>query len=158
MMKDNAVFTEMKEIGHAWEERRVAREARRKEIIDKYGWDSEELKAWYAEKDADKFPFSRGESKAYTAWAESLSRNEDGLEMSEFLFENEVHDFIATLRKAGIHSFIYTNNSTAVMENIHAFAAEGFGITCLCNAVRYENRWGEEKTYEVQGIRFQDAL
>ncbi len=158
MLKDNAFFMEMKEIGHAWEERRVERRERKTKIIDKYGWDSEELEAWYVEDNADKFPFTRGERKAYTAWAESLNRDEVGLEMSEFLFEDEVHDFIATLRKAGIHSFIYTNNSTAVMENIHAFAAECFGITCLCNAVRHENRWGEEQTYEVHGIRFQDAL
>ena len=32
------------------------------------GWDSEELKAWYAEDAAAKFPFESGVSKAYRAW------------------------------------------------------------------------------------------
>ena len=157
MTKDNAVFTEMKKLGYAWEERRAERNARKQEIIDTYGWDSKELSAWYAEKDADMFPFTAGQNKAYYAWAESLGRSEDELEMSEFLFDNEVHDFIETLRKAGIHSFIYTNNGSAVMDNIHAFAAEGFKMIGLCNATRCENRWGEIKPYDVPGIRFEDA-
>ena len=38
--------------------------------------------------------------------------------MDDFLWEKEVTDFIETLRKAGIETFVYTNQSTAVMENL----------------------------------------
>ena len=157
MNKDNAVFNEMKRIGHEWEEQRAAHQEKKQGIIDTCGWDSEELKAWYAEKEAHKFPFSAGESKAYRAWALSLRRQQTEMEMDDFLFDTEVADFIGTLRKAGIKSFVYTNTSTAVMENIHAFAAEGYRLDSLCTITRHEDRGGTEKPYEVQGIRFVEA-
>ena len=155
MNKQNATFEEMKRIGHDWEERRAAHQAKKQGIIDTYGWDSQEIKDWYEEKEANKFPFSAGENKAYRAFAQSIQRGQDELEMDDFLFDNEVEDFIKTLRKAGIPSMVYTNTSTAVMENIHAFAALGCHLTELCTITRKENRWGDEEEYEVQGIRFE---
>ena len=74
--------------------------------------------------------------------------------MDDFLWEKEVHDFVAALREAGFSSFVYTNQSTAVMENLHQFAAEGCRLEGLCTITRKETRWGEEEPYEVQGIRF----
>ena len=154
MNKNNTYFETLKKIGHDWEAARAERQARKQPIIDTYGWDSEELKAWYAEDKAAKFPFESGVSKAYRAWSQSISRKEDELEMDDFLWEKEVTDFIETLRKAGITSFVYTNQSTAVMENLHAFAAEGCTMTGLCTITRHENRWGDEEPTEIMGIRF----
>lgn len=153
-MKNNTYFEELKRIGHEWEAARVERQARKQQIIDTRGWDSEELKAWYAEDAAARFPFESGVSKAYRAWAASGIRQEDELEMDDFLWEKEVRDFIDTLRKASIETFVYTNQSTAVMENLHAFAAEGCTMLGLCRITRRENRWGDEEPYEVMGIRF----
>jgi len=45
--------------------------------------------------------------------------------MDDFLWEKEVADFIDALRKAGIDTFVYTNQSTAVMENLHPQRAVG---------------------------------
>ena len=154
MLTNNTYFENLKRIGHEWEAARVERQARKQQIIDTLGWDSEELKAWYAEDQAAKFPFEQGACKAYRAWATSISRQEDELEMDDFLWEKEVSDFVETLRSAGIESFVYTNQSTAVMENLHAFAAAGCSMTGLCTITRRENRWGEEEPYEVQGVRF----
>ena len=75
--------------------------------------------------------------------------------MADFLFDTEVEDFIHTLDAAGITAMVYTNTSTAVMENIHAFDALGWKLTGLCKITRRENRWGEDEEYEVQGIRFE---
>ena len=155
MNANNTYFENLKRIGHEYEEHRASHEAKKQPIIDTYGWDSEELKAWYAEKEAMKFPFEQGACKAYRAWAQSISRKEDELEMDDFLWEKEVKDFIDTLRKAGITSFVYTNTSTAVMENLHAFAAEGCTMSGLCTITRKETRWGDEEPTEIQGIRFQ---
>lgn len=154
MNTNNSYFEEMKRIGYAWEEARVERKNRKQQIIDTHGWDSEELKAWYEEDKAAAFPFPQGASKAYRAWAGSISRKEDEVEMDDFLWEKEVHDFIDTLRKAGIQTFVYTNQSTAVMENLHAFAAEGCTMDGLCTITRHEDRWGDEEPTEVMGIRF----
>ena len=77
--RNNTYFENLKRIGHEYEAARAERQARKQPIIDTYGWDSEELKAWYAEDAATKFPFESGVSKAYRAWAQSLSRKEEGL-------------------------------------------------------------------------------
>ncbi len=154
MNTTNTYFEELKRIGHEWEAARVERKARKQQIIDTLGWDSEELKAWFEEDAAAQFPFNQGATKAYRAWAQSLSRKEDEVEMDDFLWEKEVADFIDTLRKAGIDSFVYTNQSTAVMENLHQFAATGCTMQGLCTITRRETRWGDEEPYEVMGIRF----
>ena len=154
LSRENAAFEEMMRAGHEWEKAREERRARKQQIIDTYGWDSEELKAWYEEDAAAKYPFSQGACKAYRAWASSLSRQEDELEMNDFLFENEVADFVDTLRKAGVSSFVYTNQSTAVLQNLHAFAAEGCKMEGLCTITRRETRWGDEEPTEILGIRF----
>ena len=153
MNRDNAYFNEMKRIGCAFEDDRQKRKARKQEIIDTLGWDSEELKAWYEEDAAKQFPFSQGASKAYRAWDMSLRRQETELEMDDFLWEREVADFIDTLRKADITSFVYTNQSTAVMENLHQFAAQGCVMDGLCTITRRESRWGDEEPTQVMGIR-----
>ncbi len=154
MLTNNTYFENLKRIGHEYEAARIERQARKQQIIDTQGWDSAELKAWYEEDAAAKFPFESGVSKAYRAWAQSLSRKETELEMDDFLWNKEVRDFLETLRSAGIETFVYTNQSTAVMENLHAFAAEGCTMLGLCTITRQESRWGEEEPYEVQGIRF----
>jgi hypothetical protein len=150
----NTYFDNLYRIGCEYEAARAERQARKKQIIDTLGWDSEELKAWYEEDAAAMFPFSQGISKAFRAWKSSLSRSEDEIEMDDFLWEGEVHDFVEALREAGFTSFVYTNQSTAVMENLHQLAAEGCRLEGLCTITRQENRWGEEDPYEVQGIRF----
>lgn len=153
-MKNNTYFEDMKRISHDWEKARVERKSRKQSIIDTFGWDSKELKDWYEEDKAAAFPYPQGASKAYRAWAASISRLEDELEMDDFLWDNEVNDFIDTLRKADIQTFVYTNQSTAVMENLHAFAAAGCTLDVLCTITRRETRWGDEQPSEVMGIRF----
>ena len=59
------------------------------------------------------------------------------------------------LREAGIKTFVYTNQSTAVMENLHALAAQGCTMLGLCTITRQETRWGDEEPSEIMGIRFQ---
>ena len=154
MLTNNTYFENLKRIGHEYEAARVERQARKQQIIDTLGWDSEELKAWYAEDQAAKFPFEQGACKAYRAWATSISRQEDELEMDDFLWDKEVSDFVETLRSAGIETFVYTNQSTAVMENLHQFAAAGCTMEGLCTITRQENRWGDEEPTKVMGIRF----
>ena len=127
--RENAFFENLKRLGHEYEAARVERQQRKQQIIDTLGWDSPELKAWYEEDAAAKFPFEQGACKAYRAWASSISRKEDELEMDDFLWDKEVADFVNTLRSAGIKTFVYTNQSTAVMENLHAFAAQGCTMT-----------------------------
>ena len=151
--RENAVFAEMYRLGREWEQVKKERQTRKQEIIDTKGWDSEELKAWYEEDEKAVYPFSQGANKAYRAWASSIGRQEDEVEMDDFLWEQEVPDFISTLRKAGFMTFVYTNQSTAVMENLHQFAAEGCRMDGLFTVTRREDRWGDEEPTQVMGIR-----
>ena len=155
MNANNSYFLNLKRIGHEWEAARVERQARKQQIIETHGWGSEELKAWYAEDEAATFPFGQGACKAYRAWAGSIARQEDEVELDDYLWDREVSDFVSALREAGIKTFVYTNQSTAVMGNLHAFAAEGCTMTGLCTITRHETRWGDEEPTEVIGIRFQ---
>ncbi len=152
--KNNTYFLEMIRIEDAWQTARHERDERKKQIIETCGWDSPELEAWYAEDKRIQFPFSGGEIKAYIAWKRSACDGTDELEMSDFLWEKEAEDFIATLRKAWISSFVYTNTSTAVMENIHDLAHSGCRLDGLCTIEKPDLRWGGTGTETVRGIHF----
>jgi phosphoglycolate phosphatase-like HAD superfamily hydrolase len=152
--KDNKYFEEIRRIGNEWEERRQERRERKKQIIAKYGWESEELEAWYAENHEEVFPISQGASKAYRAWWTSIDRQEDEVEMDDFLWEKDVQDFVDAFKAAGIKTFVYTNQSTAVMENLHQLAAAGCTMQGLCTITRQETRCGDEELTKVMGIRF----
>ena len=60
---NNTYFENIKRLGHEYEAARVERKARKEQIIAAHGWDSEELKAWYAEDNAAKFPFPQAPAK-----------------------------------------------------------------------------------------------
>ena len=150
-MKSNTYFEELERIGSEFMARREEHKAKKQGIIDTCGWDSEELKAWYAEEERMKFPYSEGACKAFRAWKYNEG---DEMVFEDFVWEKEAHDFIDTLRKAGIDTFVITNTSTALMENLHWFAAEGCTMQGLCTITKKENRWGEEKEEQVMGIRF----
>ena len=60
MNTNNTYFDNLYRIGCEREAARAERQARKQQIIDTLGWDSEELKAWYEEDKAAKFLFSQG--------------------------------------------------------------------------------------------------
>ena len=154
LTKTNAHFEELMRIGTEYEEKRRALEERKQEIIDTCGWDSEELKAWYEEKGKLTYPVAAGACKAYRAWSCSLEKNADEVEMDDFLWDREVSAFVETLRAAGIASFIYTNQSTAVMENLHAFEENGCKMDGLTKIKRTARRFGAEQEETILGIHF----
>ena len=152
--RNNTYFEELRRAGDEFEERRSAHEEKKQEIIDTYGWDSEELKAWYDTKSKMEYPVPAGACKAYRAWMQTLEREEDEVELNDFLWDREVEDFIKALKSAGIKTFIYTNQSTAVMENIHAFEQAGCRMDGLCKISRTERRFGENRLEQIIGIHF----
>ena len=130
--------------------KRDAYEKRKQGLYAAEAWDSEELKNLTK----PEFPIAAGACKAYRAWSHSIEKGNEELEMDDFLWDREVTDFIDTLRKAGIETFVYTNQSTAVMENIHDFEANGCRLDGLTKIHRMENRYGEDEETTIPGIRF----
>jgi phosphoglycolate phosphatase-like HAD superfamily hydrolase len=151
LKRENAHFEELLKIGEAYETIKKAHEEKKQTLIDTYGWDSDELKAWYEEKKEMTYPIPQGACKAYRAWQQSLERDADEVEMDDFLWDREVKDFVETLRAAGIESFIYTNSSSALMENLHQLTEEGCTMDGLVKIER-KNRWSEEE--HIYGIHF----
>ena len=154
MLNRNEYFEEMKRITEEYTKNKRAHEEKKKEIINTFGWDSNELKNWYEEHDKMKYPIESGAAKAYRAFQYSLVNGNEEFEMEDFLWDKEVEDFVDTLRKAGISTFIYTNQSTAVMENLHGFEEAGCKMEGLCKIERTVERFGTENTEEILGIRF----
>jgi len=152
--RENAYFEELKRIGDEYQEAKAERQSRKKQIADIYGWDSEEMKAWYEEDKAATYPISAGACKAYRAWDNSIRYHENEVEMGDFLWDREVQDFVDTLKAAEITTFVYTNQSTAVMENLHQLAAAGCIMQGLCTITRRECSWGSEVHNVMNGIRF----
>ena len=152
-MKNNTYFEELNQIACTFEKAHEAHKALKQQIIDEKGWDSEELKAWYKEEEENfQYPISAGACKAYRAWRYSET---DEVIMDDFTWDRERHDFIDTLRKAGIQTLVVTNQSTGLMEDLHGYAAEGCTMLGLCTITKKDTRWGEEKEEQIMGIRFQ---
>ena len=152
---NSTYFDEMKAVCTAWESARDERTERKKQIINTYGYDSPEMDDWYAEDEAaEAFPYSGGEMKAYWVFKNRRENDYDEFEMSDYCWDNELHDFIATLRKLGITKFKLTNQSTALMENIHGFIAEGCTMNGAHTLTKQSHRWGGEQTEKVMGILF----
>ena len=72
----------------------------------------------------------------------------------DFVWEREAADFIDTLRKAGLETFVVTNDSTALMENIHWFVGLGCKLEGTCIVTRHRRRWGEDEKEQLMGLRF----
>ncbi len=154
-MENNTYFEAMRKESAIWAEAKKEREARKERILEEYGWDSEELKAWKAEEEAaPKYPFKDGEAKACRAWMRTQDEGRDEVEMEDFLWAREVHDFAEAFRKAGIKTFIYTNESTALMENIHLFAKEGISLEGIATVEKETPFFREERTETKRGLMF----
>ena len=100
-MKNNTYFEELERIGREWQKKYDAHKALKDRILEEHGWDSPELKAWYAEEEQMVFPYSQGACKAYRAWKYSTT---DEILFDDYVWDKEAHDFIDTFRKAGIET------------------------------------------------------
>ena len=152
---NDSYFEEMTFRCAAYERAKKERAERKQQIAEAHGYDSPEMDAWYAEeKAAGPYPYSGGEMKAY--WVYKMRRENDNneFEMSDYCWDKEFHDFIGTLRKLGITELTLTNQSTALMENIYGFIAEGCTMVGTHTITKKVLRWGEEEYETAQGILF----
>lgn len=93
--------------------------------------------------------FSRGAWAAYRAW--HYNTNDDGeIEANDTLFPGDAKDFAETMHKAGIRSFVYTNESTAAVQNFCEFMEAGYSVAGPCAYKGDDRGW----KYERLGVRF----
>ena len=149
-MKDNKVFEDIRSKATEWDAIRMEHKKQEEAIIEAHGYCSDELQAWKKATTLPPFPISHGAMKAYHAWRSNNDHETEEFEFNDFTWETETKDFIDTLRKAGIETMIITNASTALLENLHAYAAEGCTLEGLCT-VKRKTIWGTDE--EIPGIR-----
>ena len=148
-------FDEMTFNCAAYERAKKEREERKAQIAKVHGYNSPEMDAWYAEdKAAGPYPYSAGEMKAYWVFKFRRENDADEFEMSDYCWDKEFHDFVETLRKLSITEFTITNHSTALMENIYGFIAEGCTMEGTHTITKKARRWAAEDYEQVMGIRF----
>ena len=145
----NTYFRAMQQTCTEFEQAREARRAEKTRCTDQAALD-----AWYEREKGFKYPFTSGQMVAYHAWFNSTRNQSSDFEVQDLPWENNTHDFVETLRAAGIVEFAVTDQSTALMRLLHLLAAEGCTMQGLCKVTRSEIRWGGEGTEEYQGILF----
>lgn len=82
------------------------------------------------------YPFSEGTTLALRSYCNSVRRGCDSFEVDNLPWPDDTKDFVATLRKAGITSFVVTDKSTRLMDGIYDLAACGCRMTGLRTVAR----------------------
>lgn len=95
---------------------------------------------------------SSGTYKAYWAFTQSIDRQTEELELSDSLWNTEVKDFVEALRKGGIKSFVVTDHSTGLMENIWLLTENGCTLDGPCIVRRAETPYEDAEL--IKGLRF----
>lgn len=99
--------------------------------------------------ESEKVKYSDGALKAWREWY-WMEDKESEYVFDETLWSREYHDFIETLRKAEVETFILVSASTGLMEDIHAFISEGCKFLEPV-VVKANSNFGRDKL----GLRFQ---
>lgn len=143
---ENKVFAEMAARLEKYEAECKEYEAIKEE--KKASLSRDEFFDWLSANSKPEYPLSGGESKAFRLWFWSETEE---LHYDDFVWEREAHDFIDALRRAGVKTFVVTNQSTALMENMHWFVSEGCTLMGLCE-VEEKDHW--DGIESKMGIRF----
>ena len=115
------------------------------------------MKQYYvkAKEIASNNPYTPGEYKALRMYNESINNGYNELISNDRiggLWYDEIEDFINCLKTAGVKSFVYIDNSTALMDNIHGFSENGFMFDSLYVRKEEDPFFNHVDIY--RGIRF----
>ncbi len=147
----NGYFMMMRDIGIGYENAKVQRLLEKTEILKKRD-NKEKLNAWFDREEKFPFPFSRGQTTAYRAWSESIDNDADYFECNGLPWTEDIPEFVATLREAGVDYFAVTDRSSALMDGIHCMVNNGCKLISLCKVKRNEKRWSNTEEIVRYGI------
>lgn len=152
----NEYLKSLREKEHAYHARKKELNEKLCSLYEEYGQNSKEFEACKKEIDMlGECPVSKGARAACRAEELSEQRECSEFEVENFIEPENVHDFVETMRKAGIESFVYTNESKWTLGNVCAFVKEGCRIDGTCTLTQH-NRYGRplgKETLEMDGIR-----
>ena len=94
---------------------------------------------------------SHGAGYAYRAYLDTCNNsNSEELIVNDLPFENDMSDFVETLRSAGLTTVLIADASTALLRNLHQLDELGCRFDGLCKATR-NYAWGAPE--EIPAIR-----
>ena len=146
-------FQQIYAVSYAYGEAKHKREREKEALIAADDWDG--VQAWREREKQFPNPYTSGQMKAYWAFSHSSEIGTDDLVMDDSLWEREVKDFSDTLRAAGVTTFVLTNQSTGLMEDIHNLEAQGWHLAGTCKLSVKEYRYGSDRIEEHLGLRFE---
>ena len=131
------IFETMKARSDEYMEKFNELETARQNALDTYGIHSDEnsvackLISDFKEKNQDLY--NRGQGIAYRAYDTYKNGYYNDFVVDEFFWNaSDIKDFLDTVRKAEIKTFIFTNQSTGLMENIHDLVESGCTLLGTC--------------------------
>ena len=153
----NNYFRTMNDIGKGYEAARAQRRLEKGRLMEANDWEG--VKRWNEREEKEfPYPFSRGQMSAFRAWQNTNTHKssvdeESVLEVNDLPWDGGAHDFIQTIKQAGIRYFAITDRGTALMEMLHVFKdEEGCKLIGLCKVDRIEERWGGIEVEACNGI------
>lgn len=144
-------FRMMRDIGVGYQIAKEQRIKEREKLLRQKNSDSV-LIAWEEREQKFPFPFSRGQTTAYNVWKESKANGLEIVECRDLPWEKDFHDFIVTLREAGIDAFIVTDSTFSNERYANLFQREGCKIIGPQNFVRHEKRSTGIENVNVTGF------
>lgn len=152
--KMNSYFEKMYRAICEFETAREKRRKERGEISRTYGWDSPEMAAWARREDTFRCPFTYGAMEACRAWTRSRENAASELECDGLPAQEHLPDFVGALKAAGAETLAVTEQSTALMGNIHRLAELGCTLEGICTVTHTEEQFGTIGEKQIQGLRF----
>ena len=146
-------FKHMYDVAFAYGRAAEERKAEKERLIAEDNWDA--VHEWYEREKTYTSPYTSGQYKAFWAYRRSSEMELKDFEMSDALWESEVADFCRTLLEAGVTEFVLTNQTTALMENIHQLENQGWHLTGTCRLPVKQYRYGSDRVEEHLGLRFE---
>lgn len=155
-MEKNKYFESMKDICEKYWSEVEKYKNEKTELVEQYGYDCPKLDEIYKKLKELKSenPYSRGEGKAMRAYSNSLILGLNDVVFSDSLWDDEIKDFVDSMKRAGVETFVYVDDSSAVMGNIHGIVKNGYGFGGLYEEFIPYSYGDREAKRLVFGIRF----
>ena len=77
------------------------------------------------EQASNESPITDGKHRAYIAWFNSFRNQSSAFEVDDLPWPRDIHEFVETIRAAGVIEFAVTDRSTGLMEGLHKLTADG---------------------------------
>ena len=96
---------------------------------------------------------STGAGYAYRAWRFSSYNESSEFECEDLPSDNDMKDFVDTSKASGIGTLAITEQSTALMRNLHTLESLGCEMLGLCKVARIKSEFKPDEKTEHNAIR-----